>query len=126
DAERAAGAAEIFDEHRTEQWLHPFGPLPADNVVDAAGRERHHELDRPVRKPGLGQRQRRAEHIRRCGKAESKAVSEDVAAIHREFFRHSTLNPSLLMIGVQRAYSVSTSFCPASGPESSTGSKPDL
>ena len=30
------------------------------------------------------------------------------------------------MIGVQRAYSLATSCCAASGPESSTGSKPDV
>src|SRR4051812_32715382 len=69
-----------FSMNTAEQWLCPFGPLPANDVVHAAGRERHHEFDRPVWKSGLRQRQWRAERARRYGKAKL----EDVAAIHRQ------------------------------------------
>ena len=44
----AGGAALVLDVDGAEQVLHPVGPLPADHVVHAAGRERHHQLDRPV------------------------------------------------------------------------------
>ena len=97
--------------HRAEQRLHPLGPLPADDVVHAAGRERHHELDRPARERALRERARRGKRGRGCGKAEL----ESVAAVHAEFSRHCTLNPSFLMIGVQRAYSLATSCCAGFG-----------
>ena len=66
---------------------------------------------------------RRGERGRGCGEAElrERRVGSSELLPH-----HCTLNPVALMIGVQRASSLATSRCAASGPESSTGSKPDV
>ena len=45
--DRAARSALILDIDGAEQRLHLVGPLPADHIVHAASRERHHQLDRP-------------------------------------------------------------------------------
>ena len=126
DAERAARAAEVLDIDRAEHRLHPLGPLPADDVVDAAGRERHHELDRPARERGLRDSAVAARQARprmpRGRVSERRVVS----------FVECSCNLLNLEAGglddrrPARELAQRPSRCAASGPESSTGSKPDL
>jgi hypothetical protein len=37
DAEVAAGATHVLDVNGAKERLHPLGPLPGDDVVNAAG-----------------------------------------------------------------------------------------
>ena len=65
-ADAAAGAAAVVDHHRLpKRHFHLFADDAADDVGIAAGRERHDQMDRPVRIGGEGftrkQAQRRAE-----------------------------------------------------------------
>ena len=54
-ADAAAGAAAVVDHHRlAERARDPFADQAADDVGIAAGRERHDQMDRPVRIGGEG------------------------------------------------------------------------
>src|SRR5207302_458489 len=43
----------VLDIDGAEQRLHPLGPLPCHGIINAAGRERDHEFDGPLRVAAL-------------------------------------------------------------------------
>ena len=75
-ADHAAAAAFVLGHDGAELGLHPLGPKPADHVGRAAGRERHDQLDRPLRKGGEGgKRQGRGRKRGQSGAGENRVDS---------------------------------------------------
>jgi hypothetical protein len=75
----AAAAALVLDIDGAEQRLHSLGPLPRDDVVHPAGRERHHQLDRPLRIVAL----RRGEARRPRARERRRSEGQKFTPVHR-------------------------------------------
>src|SRR6516165_608749 len=77
-AERASAAALVLDHDRAEERLYPLRPWPANRVVTAARRKRHHQSDGTVGIFGLGERAVRRQRARNQTRKSEREQSSSV------------------------------------------------